>query len=133
MYTDGHNFLKGKHIMVFCFENCPDLLWEKIVIMKNFWKFKAKSERSEQFLEHKNFLSCYWSLVLNNLRIRTNNWDVQNYRNKLENIKCYIVCRRVSTKWLHLYIPEISADKVHWSFFGMFVQKCSYFNFFLCF
>ena len=112
---------------VFCCQNCPDLLWEKIVIMikKNFWKFKAKGWELANllvFLEQKNFLTCYWSLVQKNWRIRTNNWDVENYRNKLENIKCDIVCRRVSTMWLQLYIPEIS-DKAHWSFCGIFVQK----------
>ena len=125
--------------MVFCYQNCSDLLWEKNCSSDREKLFEIRgwrprickffeitrtiysnSERSEQFLEQKNFLTCYWSLVLNNLRIRTNNWDVENYRNKLENIKCDIVCRRVSTMWLQLYIPKIS-DKAYWSFCGMFV------------
>ena len=80
-----------------------------IMIKKNLKKDKELS-KSEQFLKQKNFLICYLSLVQKNLRIRTNNWDVENYRNKLENIKCDIVCRRVSTKY---YVAPVVHTRNH--------------------
>ena len=65
--------------MVFCYQNCSDLLWDKIVLVieKNFWNFaKAKhlqnfwdhyfhrtiysnSERSEQFLVTECFFNLF--------------------------------------------------------------------------
>ena len=59
--------------LVFCFENCSDLLWQKkfvVVNEKNFWKFEAEgqefgiclrkpqysnNERSEQVLKQNTF------------------------------------------------------------------------------
>ena len=37
--------------MVFCYQNCSDLLWEKIVwvIEKNFWNLKLKAENFQKF------------------------------------------------------------------------------------
>ena len=58
--------------MVFCYQNCSDLLWEKIVLVieKNFWNsrlnfqnfqnFYSSSERSEQFL----VTECFFNLLL---------------------------------------------------------------------
>ena len=41
--------------MVFCYQNCSDLLWEKIVLVikKIFWKFEA---------EDREFAKCLRSL-----------------------------------------------------------------------
>ena len=59
--------------MVFCFENCSDQLWEKVVLVieKNFWKLKAEGREFAkilryltQFLKQKTFLTCYWRLLL---------------------------------------------------------------------
>ena len=54
--------------VVFCFQNCSDMLWEKIVlvieIQKNFWNSRLKaeqftnSERSVQFLKENAFWTC---------------------------------------------------------------------------
>ena len=57
--------------MVFCYQNCSDLLWEKIVLVikKNFWNCKifeitrtiySNSESSEQFL----VTECLFNLFL---------------------------------------------------------------------
>ena len=64
--------------IVFCYQNCSDLLWEKIVLVieKNFWNSRLKgenfqifeitrtiysnSERSEQFL----VTECFFNLFL---------------------------------------------------------------------
>jgi hypothetical protein len=71
--------------LVFCFQNCSDLLWEKIVLVieKNFWNLGwrpriskifeitwtiySNSERSDQFLEHNAFLTCSWRFLRSNI------------------------------------------------------------------
>ena len=39
--------------LVFCYQNCSDLLWEKIVIVieKNFWKSRLKAENLKKKLQ----------------------------------------------------------------------------------
>ena len=38
--------------MVFCYQNCSYLLWEKIVLVieKNFWNWRLKAENFQKFL-----------------------------------------------------------------------------------
>ena len=40
--------------MVFCYQNCSDLLWEKIVLAfeKNFWNSRLKAENLVKFWNH---------------------------------------------------------------------------------
>ena len=40
--------------MVFCYQNCSDLLWEKnvLVIEKNFWNLRLKAENLQNFWDH---------------------------------------------------------------------------------
>ena len=40
--------------MVFCYHNCSDLLWEKIVLVneKNFWNSRLKAENLQNFWDH---------------------------------------------------------------------------------
>ena len=40
--------------MVFCYQNCSDLLWEKIVLVmeKNFWNSRLKAENLQNFWDH---------------------------------------------------------------------------------
>ena len=40
--------------MVFCYQNCSDLLWEKIVLVieKNFWISRLKAENLQKFWNH---------------------------------------------------------------------------------
>ena len=65
--------------MVFCYQNCSDLLWEKIVLVieKNFWNWIFKifeitrtiysnSQRSEQSLVTECFLTCSWRFLRSN-------------------------------------------------------------------
>jgi hypothetical protein len=66
--------------MVFCYQNCSDLLWEKnvLVIEKNFWNSRLKAEnlkilrslerfiqRSEQFL----VTECFFNLFLRSKKL----------------------------------------------------------------
>ena len=40
--------------MVFCYQNCSDLLWEKIVVVikKNFWNSRLKAKNLQNFWDH---------------------------------------------------------------------------------
>ena len=40
--------------MVFCYQNCSDLLWEKIVLVieKNFWNSRLKAKNLQIFWDH---------------------------------------------------------------------------------
>ena len=40
--------------MVFCYQNCTDLLWERIVLVieKNFWNSRLKAENLQNFWGH---------------------------------------------------------------------------------
>ena len=42
--------------MVFCYKNCSDLLWEKIVLVieKNFWNSRLKAEKLQNVWDHLN-------------------------------------------------------------------------------
>ena len=46
--------LSSLSTMVFCYQNCSYLLWEKIllVIEKNFWNSRLKAENLEKFWDH---------------------------------------------------------------------------------
>ena len=50
--------------MVFCYLNCSDLLWEKIVLVieKTFWNSRLKAENLENFWDHLNNLSKQWKV-----------------------------------------------------------------------
>ena len=50
--------------MVFCYQNCSDLLWEKnvLVIGKNFWNSRLKAETLQNFWDCKNNLSKQWKV-----------------------------------------------------------------------
>ena len=43
-------------IFVFCYQNCTDLLWEEIVlvkvIQKNFWNLRLKAKNLQKFWDH---------------------------------------------------------------------------------
>ena len=48
--------------MVFCYQNCSDLLWEKnvLVIKKNFWNSRLKANNLQFFWDHLNNLFGQW-------------------------------------------------------------------------
>ena len=49
--------------LVFCYQNCSDLLWEKIVLVieKNIWNSRLKFLRSlEQFIQTVKGQSNFW-------------------------------------------------------------------------
>ena len=50
--------------MVFCYQNCSDLLWEKIVLVieKNFWNSRLKAENFQNFWDHLNNLFKQWKV-----------------------------------------------------------------------
>ena len=41
-------------VMVFCYQNCSDPLWEKIILLieKNFWNSRLKAENLQNFWDH---------------------------------------------------------------------------------
>ena len=41
-------------ILVFCYQNCSDLLWEKNVLLieKNFWNSRLKAEKFQKFWDY---------------------------------------------------------------------------------
>ena len=51
LFTISSKYLKG---MVFCYQNCSDLLWEKIVLVigKNFWNSRLKAENLQNSWDH---------------------------------------------------------------------------------
>ena len=51
-------------VMVFCYQNCPDLLWEKIVLVieKFFWNSRLKAKNLEIFWDHQNNLFKQWKV-----------------------------------------------------------------------
>ena len=53
-----------KRTMVFCYQNCSDLLWEKIVLVieKNFWNSRLKAENLQIFWDHLNNLFKQWKV-----------------------------------------------------------------------
>ena len=70
--------------MVFCYQNCSYLLWDKIVLVieKNFWNSRLKTENLQKFWDHKInsfepwevrtifetecFLTCSWRFLRSN-------------------------------------------------------------------
>ena len=51
----GFSFLSVKRQeMVFCYQNCSDLLWEKIVLVieKKFWNSRLKPENLQKIWDH---------------------------------------------------------------------------------
>ena len=51
-------------IMVFCYQNCSDLLWEKIVLVieKNFWNSRLKAKNLQNLWDHSNNLFKQWKV-----------------------------------------------------------------------
>ena len=52
--------------MVFCYQNCSELPWEKnvLVIEKNFWNSRLKTENLQSFWDHKNNLFKQWKVKI---------------------------------------------------------------------
>ena len=50
--------------MVFYYQNCSDLLWEKIILVieKNFWNSRMKAENLQNFWDHQNNLFKQWKV-----------------------------------------------------------------------
>ena len=46
------------------YQNCSDLLWEKIVLVieKNFWNSRLKAENLQNFWDHLNNLFKLWNV-----------------------------------------------------------------------
>ena len=49
-----HLLLLEGDVFVFCYQNCSDLLWEKIVLVieKNFWNSRLKAENLQTFWDY---------------------------------------------------------------------------------
>ena len=62
-----HHFILGKNLlrrMVFCYQNCSDLLWEKIVLVieKNFWNSRLNAKNLQKIWNHWNNLFKQWKV-----------------------------------------------------------------------
>ena len=59
-----HLVLKERSDLVFCCQNCSDLLWETIVLVieKNFWNSRLKAENLQKFWDHWNNLFKEWKV-----------------------------------------------------------------------
>ena len=55
---------KNLFSMVFCYQNCSDLLWEKIVLVfeKNFLNSRLKAENLKIYWDHLNNLFKQWKV-----------------------------------------------------------------------
>ena len=57
-------FLHSKSEMVFCYQNCSDLLWKKnvLVIEKNFWNSRLKAENYNPGILHSYQIGWFSSI-----------------------------------------------------------------------
>ena len=106
--------------MVFCYQNCSDLLWEKIVLVneKIFKDFEitrticSNSGRSEQFLVTECFfLTCYLGKLEFNLGFRNMPEKLENFIAKIQPF----VSRQLTFKdWiLHgIFVATYLEDKI---------------------
>ena len=117
--------------MVFCYQNCSDLLYEKIVLvieknvwnsrlkaknLQNFWdprKIYLNSESPEQFLKQNAFLTCFWSFIRSNtLEQFTQTVKVQNiFLKKNYFLTCSWIFLRSNTLSRRL---RIQGEKNNW-------------------
>ena len=51
-----------KNDMVFCYQNCSDLLWDKIVLVKIFWNSRLKAENLQKAIHFVNSVCTIFSL-----------------------------------------------------------------------
>ena len=51
-------------LLVFCYQNCSDSMWEKNVLMieKNFWNLRLKAKNLQNFWDHLNNLFKLWKV-----------------------------------------------------------------------
>ena len=72
LVVGGHSTTRGTKFgtIVFCFQNCSDLLLEKnvLLIKKIFWNLKLKAENMQNFWDHKNNLFEQW-------KVKNNFWN----------------------------------------------------------
>ena len=106
--------VKESQIIVFCCQNCSDLLWDKNVleIEKNFWNSRRKLENLQNFWDH-------WSNLFKQWKVRTSfgnrmiihprcssyliNWNISNsnWKKLLGFRKVYVTCLKQPLKWFH--------------------------------
>ena len=87
----------------FCYQNCSDLKWEKIVLVteKNFWNSRIKVKNLQNFWDHSNNLFKQWKVrtMFGNRLQRLKPWldflYSLYYNHKCCNRKC---CNREWTK-----------------------------------
>ena len=93
------HFSWNDFLLVFCYQNCSDLLWENIVlvieknckIFENTKTIYSNSERSEQFLVTECFLTSSWRFLRSNKLeqlefILEKILGFRNMQEKLENV-----------------------------------------------
>ena len=98
--------ISGKTAMVFCYQNCSDLLWEKIVLVieRNLWNSRLQAENFQNFKitrtiwysnsersEQNAFLTWSWRFLrldrLEQLKFKLEKMSgLRNMQEKLENV-----------------------------------------------
>ena len=72
----------SKHELVFCYQNCSDLLWEKnaLVIKKNFWNLRLKLKAQNFQKLFRSFpVRINWSSKLKHLRFLAFGLEFQKF------------------------------------------------------
>ena len=73
--------------MVFCFENCSDIMWEKILVTeKNFWKLEAEGPAFVKKLRSL-FEIFFWTVIVWKKNSNKFLFALVIYWNKLEQLK----------------------------------------------
>ena len=127
--------------MVFCYQNCSDLLGEKIVlaIKKNFWNSRLKAENLQKILRsfiqkvkgqkkfwYKSaFLTCSWRFLRYKyirtiiIQIGKKYWDLESCRKSYKNLKSTTSTPRYFLSCFSILICQYSVGMKYFCFEGM--------------
>ena len=105
--------------LVFCYQNCSDLLCEKIVLVieKNFWNLRLKAEKFAKTLrsigkfihtmkgQTNAFLTCSWRFLRSNILEQLNwNWKkLLGFRNLQKKLEKRLFLTFPSNFWIHFF------------------------------
>ena len=101
--------------MVFCYQNCSDLLWEKIVLLikKNFWNSRLKTKNVQKFWDHKIHLFEQWKV--------STIFETQHFFNffptfSLKTCKCFVKLNIVRFPCLRsiIHIASKISQSINW-------------------
>ena len=67
LYSIPDQHMRLEATLVFCYQICSDLQWEKIVLVieKHFWNSRLKAGNLQEFRDHYNNLFKHWKVRQN--------------------------------------------------------------------